>query len=105
MITELTLSAVAVAFAINVLTSLLKRWVYPQFGPLGVQVVCFVLALIGAWFWLYGRFVPEIGSLVVSALGLFSLAVTMYEVLLSKLDFFKVKTPQVLDARETYRDA
>ncbi len=103
MITTLTVSAVAIAFAVNILTSVLKRWVYPTFGKLGVQVVCFVLAAIGAWIWIYGQHIPSFWNFVQAALGLFSLAVAMYEVIFQRISWFKVETPEVQDARADAR--
>lgn len=97
---QLALPTVAVAFGVNVLTSVLKRWVYPRFGALGVQVTAFVLALIGAWYWLYGQNITQLSTIVTAAVALFSLAVALYEVILRHLPFFRVKEPEVEAARE-----
>jgi predicted PurR-regulated permease PerM len=100
MIVSLTLSAAAIAFVVNVLVSLLKRFVYPRFGSFGVHVVAFILAMIGAWYWIYGQNIESIATFVAGAFGIFSLAVTFYEVILKHIGFFKVKTDEMEEARE-----
>lgn len=89
MITSITLTVAAITFAVNILTSLLKGFVYPKFGKLGVQVVAFVLAAIGAWYFIYGQHIASLASFVVAALAIFSLSVTFYEVILQHLPWFK----------------
>lgn len=80
---------VALIFIINALSSFLKKWVYPKFGKVGVQVLIFGLAVLGAIYWTYGQNVLGIKEVVVAAIGLFSLSVTFYEVILSHLAVFK----------------
>ena len=86
-------------FGINILTSVLKRWVYPTFGSFGVQVVAFVLASIGAVYFLYGGQYPGLTNLVTSAGVIFSTSVAFYEVVLKHLSVFKVETPEMTAAR------
>lgn len=96
---EVVLSGAAIALLINVVSSGLKDFVYPRFGKMGVQATVFVAALIGATYFLYKDFVPGLEGYIVAALTLFSTAVTIYEILLSRLTVFKVKTEAVEAAR------
>lgn len=76
-------------FLVNILTSVLKQWVYPRFGKIGVQVTVFLLALIGAAYYTYSRLFPDLETFVASAITIFSVAVAFYEVILSHLPLFK----------------
>ena len=79
-------TASAVVLVINVLTALLKKFVMPRFGRTGVQVVVFGLALVAAIYMNYGA---DYQVYVAEAALVFSVAVALYEVLLSRLPFFK----------------
>ena len=103
MITSLTISAAAIAFAVNVVSSLMKTFIYPRFGKLGVQIFAFILASVGSWFFIYGQHIASLATFATSALAIFSLSVTFYEVILSRLDVFKVKTAPVEVARAKAR--
>lgn len=81
----------ALTFAVNILTSLLKRYIYPKYGKIGVQIVAFVLASIGAVYFTYLRHNQVFSEIVGAALGLFSLSVTFYEVVLQYIPWFKAK--------------
>ena len=83
------MSEVAIIFSINVLTSVLKRWIEPKWGKIGVQVTVFLLALIAAVYLSYGQFVIGLSDIVGGAIGLFSLSVALYEVLLKHIGIFK----------------
>jgi len=100
---ELSLSIGAIALVANVFSSFMKTHVYPRFGSTGVHVVTFLVAAFGAWFYIYGREIPSLMSFAVMAGGIFSLAVTFYEVILKKFDWFKVTTPRVEAARAEER--
>ena len=78
-----------IIFAINIVTSIVKRWIFPKWGAIGTQVFAFGLALIGAVYWTYSSQVPGLEAIVASAIGLFSLAVTFYEVILQHIPLFK----------------
>lgn len=82
------LSVAALAFAINVLTSLVKNFVAPRFGTLGVQVFAFVLALIGALYFTYQGQFPALHTYLIAAGVVFSTAVAFYEVILSRIGWF-----------------
>lgn len=103
---ELTslLTTGALALVVNALTSLFKNFVYPRFGKFGVQVASFVIALLLAWLVLYGSHIASLWNILVAGGILFSTAVTFYEVILQRIDLFKVKTPAVENAREAARD-
>lgn len=82
------LTVAALAFAVNILASLVKNFIAPRFGTLGVQAVIFVLATIGAFYFIYGAQFPAIQSLVVAGGVVFSTAVAFYEVILSRIGWF-----------------
>ena len=90
----------ALAFATNILTSLVKRWVYPTYGAFGLQVIAFALALIGAFVFLYGNQFPGLMDLLVAGGIIFSTAVAFYEVVLQRIDVFKGTDPVVVAARK-----
>ncbi len=85
------ISAAALVFAVNVFSSVLKRWVKPAFGVVGVHVTVFILALIGALYVTYQGVFPDIATWVGTALAVFTLAVAFYEVILSHIPIFKGK--------------
>lgn len=83
------MTEIATVFAINVLTSILKRWIEPKWGKLGTQVTVFILALIGGWYIMFGKEIITLSNLVGSGIALFSLSVALYEVLLKHIGVFK----------------
>jgi len=83
------ITAAAIVFAINVFTSIIKTWIYPKFGAIGVQVTVFALALVGAAYVSYGDAYPSARDFIISAISLFSLAVAFYEVILSHIPSFR----------------
>jgi hypothetical protein len=93
------LTAGALVFGINILTSVIKRWIYPTFGGFGVQVVAFALATIGAFYVLYAGQYPGLTHLIETAGVIFSTSVAFYEVVLQHLSIFKVETPEMTAAR------
>ena len=86
-------------FGINILTTIIKRWVYPTFGSFGVQVVAFAMATVGALYVTYGGQYPGLTHLVETAGMIFSTSVAFYEVVLKHLSVFKVETPEMTAAR------
>lgn len=93
------ISAIALVFVINVVTSVLKRWIYPSYGKLGVQVVAFIAAAIAALYVAYRQEFPGMEEFVMTALALFSSTIAIYEVVLQNISWFKVNTPEVEEAR------
>lgn len=87
------LSATALVFGINIVTSMIKKWIYPTFGAFGVQIAAFTLAFIGSLYVLYAGQYPGFTHLVQVAGVIFSTSVAFYEVVLQHLDIFK-GTPQ-----------
>lgn len=83
------MTELALVFSINVLTSFVKRWVYPKWGKTGTQVLAFVLALIGAMYYMYLKDNANVSTYVSAVIGLFSIAVAFYETILSKIPVFK----------------
>lgn len=83
------MTEIALIFLINAVSSLLKKWVYPKFGKIGVQVVVFIAAVIGALYYTYGKG-TQIEEIVAITIALFSSSVAIYEVILSNLKVFKI---------------
>lgn len=83
------LSGAALVFGINIVTSVLKNWVFPKFGAFGVQVVAFVLALLGAFWVIYAAEFPGLQDLALAGGAVFSMAVAFYEVVLKHISFFR----------------
>lgn len=77
-----------IVVAVNVLTALVKKYVYPKYGRTGVQVVVFVLAVIGA---VYMRYGASVEAYATAAIAIFTTAIALYEVLWSRIAFFKGK--------------
>lgn len=82
------ISVAALALVINVVTALLKNFIYPKFGRVGVQVVVFILAAIGALYVMYGGQYPGLITFVTAAGAVFSTAVAFYEVLWNRIGWF-----------------
>jgi len=80
---------IALIFAINILTSVIKRWIAPKYGKVGVQVFVFLLAGIAAVYHIYAKNIPGVVEFISSAIAFFSLAVTSYEVIWSHVPFLK----------------
>lgn len=80
---------IAIIFLVNVFSSFLKRWIYPKYGGTGIQVTVFVLALIGATYLSFRDKVAGLREIVEGALAIFVVAISFYEVILSKLSWFK----------------
>lgn len=89
------LTASAIVFAVNILTSFLKKVVFPKFGNFGVQVIVFVLALIGALYMLYNGHFPALATWVGEALKVFAAAVAFYEVILKNIPLFSKPEAQI----------
>lgn len=83
------MTEIVIVFAVNVLTSVFKRWIEPKWGRIGVQISVFVLALIGAVYVTYGPLFASIQDIVTQGLIIFSLAITFYEVVLNRIALFK----------------
>lgn len=83
------MTEIAIIFSVNLVTSIVKRWVYPKWGATGVQAVAFVLALLGALYYTYKNNVPGLEHVVMETLAIFSLSVTLYEVILQHIPVFK----------------
>lgn len=83
------MTEVTIVFGINVLTSILKRWIEPKWGKTGTQVTVFILAFIAGIYVTYGTSFAAIQEIVQGAIGLFALAVAFYEVLWKHIGLFK----------------
>ena len=78
-----------VVLAVNILTAVLRKWVFPKFGRIGVQVIAFVLALIGAGWMTYSGGFPDLVVWVKEALKLLALAIAFYEIVLKHIPVFR----------------
>jgi hypothetical protein len=83
------MSELAIVFSVTLITSIVKRWVEPKWGKVGVQVFVFLLAGLIALWTTYSAGFPALSEIVGETIKVFSLAVALYEVLLKKFDFFK----------------
>jgi len=90
----------AITFAINVATSLLKKYVYPRYGKLGVQVFAFTCAVLAAIYVSYKDQFPGLETFFLAVLTIFSMSVAFYEVVLQNISWFKVNTPEIEKARD-----
>jgi len=76
----------AIVFAVNVVSSFLKKYVYPKYGRLGVQALVFAVAVLGAVSFKYGSSYEVIIQYI---LAIFVSSVALYEVILSRISWFK----------------
>lgn len=83
------MSLFAITFVVNLATTFFKKVVFPRFGRTGVQVILFICALIGAVYYQYLQHVPSIKEIVAGAIAIFSMAIALYEVILSRFSFFQ----------------
>lgn len=78
---------IAITFLINAATQILKRFVIPRFGEIGVHVILFVLSLAGAAYFMWLKDIPGIQNALLIAVQFFCLGIAIYEVFLKKLGF------------------
>lgn len=83
------MTEIALVFLVNLLSTVFKRWIFPRFGKTGIQVIVFILSIVGALYYTYKNRIVGLEEMVTSAIALFSLAVALYETVLSHFDFFK----------------
>lgn len=83
------LGSAAVLLLVNAATSFLKKWVYPRWGKPGVHALVFTLSMVVALYVTFGEKVPSLQIFVIASIGVFSTAVTVYEVLLQYIPMFK----------------
>lgn len=76
---------------INVLTSFLKKYIYPKFGKVGVQFTLFILCFIGATLWSLKEKYASIGAFFATGMAIFMMAISLYEVVLQYFPIFKNK--------------
>lgn len=79
---------IVIALAVNVFTALLKKYVEPKFGKLGVQAVVFLLALVGAVGYAFYLKNVAFQAVVLEALRTITYAITIYEIILKRISFF-----------------
>lgn len=88
------LPAVAITFIINIATSFLKKVAFPRVGKVGVHIILFICAMIGAAYYTYLQHIASFKIVVENALALFAMAITLYEVILGYFPIFDSKTAQ-----------
>jgi len=85
---------IIIVVAINLLTQVLKKFIFPKWGKFGVQAFVFLLALVGTGVYsLYASNV-EFQALVAKALQLLTGAIALYELILKRLPIFTPVTPE-----------
>lgn len=82
------LTTAALAFVVNIGATVFK-YLYSKIGTAGTQAVVFGLAVLAALYYQYSAQVPGLVELVKATLVIFSSSVAIYEVILSRFDFFK----------------
>ena len=82
---------IVIFFAILVLTQFIKKYVYPTFGDTGVHILTFTLAAIGVGIYQVATTNPSIMDWIMNAITYLALAITVYEVILSKIGFKSAK--------------
>lgn len=85
------LTATALAFAVNIAGALFN-WIFQKAGRVTTQVVIFSFALIAALYARYGSALPSLQEWVQTAIVIFSLAVSFYEVILNYFPAFSGPT-------------
>lgn len=80
-----------IVFAIVIFTQLTKGFIYPKFGNTGVHVAAFIVAMIGVGIYQIALSNPSIMEWVLSALTYLALAISIYEIILSKIGFTSAK--------------
>lgn len=83
------ITGTALVFLTNVLTSIIKNYVIPKLGKAGTQIALFMVSFGVAGYMTYEYKIPGLKDFVWNTASLFSLAVAVYEVLLSRLPFFR----------------
>jgi heme A synthase len=78
-----------IIIAISLATSILKKFIVPKFGEIGVHITIFLIALIGTGVYTYGSANPSFMEVIQSALAFLIATVGVYEILLKKINFFK----------------
>ncbi len=79
----------AIVFLVNLGSSVLKKWIYPKYGAVGIQVTVFILATIGALYITFKESILGLREVIETALSIFAVAVAFYEVILSKFTWFR----------------
>ena len=82
------ITAVALTFVVNVATAVFK-WLFVKVGRVGTQAIVFVLACVAALFIHFDFFTADIKTYLMTAGAVFSAAVALYEVVLSRFAFFQ----------------
>jgi hypothetical protein len=78
-----------VVFLVNILTSALRKWAFPKWGRLGVQIIAFVLALIGALYMTYSGGFPSLVVWVKEGLKVLALSIAFYDIVLKNIPVFR----------------
>jgi hypothetical protein len=78
---------IIIAFGSSVITSFVKRYIEPKFGKIGVQVLVFLLVILGVFIWRYISAIPEWKDIALKSLETLAYSIGMYEVVLKRLGF------------------
>lgn len=82
---EIIIQGSALAGLVNLFTYLTSKYIFPRWGKTGVQCIVGFFALVGALYLSYSQYLPGLKEIVVALVGIYSVAVTLYETLWSKL--------------------
>lgn len=82
---SLILSASALAVLVNLFTYLTSTYIVPRWGKTGVQAIVAFFALASALYFTYLQYLPSVKSFLTAAVAIFSLAVSFYEVIWSRI--------------------
>lgn len=80
-----------IVLGIVVLTQVIKRYVQPKFGTIGVHVLVLVLALIGVAIYNQTLADPNFAEFVTKTLQYLASAIAAYEVIIKRLGFSSFK--------------
>lgn len=79
-----SMSVFAITILVNAVTQLFKRFLMPRYGATGVHVLLFVSSFAVAFYVSYADHFPEIKHVMLVAVEFFCLAMSFYEVFLSR---------------------
>lgn len=82
---------ILIVFAVALLAQVLKKWIAPRFGDLGIHVTVFVIAIAGAVGYNLYQSVPAFQAVVSEAIRTLAFAVALYELILKRLGFSKAQ--------------
>jgi len=71
------------SFLLMLLTQIVKRWIQPKFGSIGVHLFVLLIAIVIASVQWYAQYLPQ--YFLETILSIYALAVGWYEILIKRL--------------------